>query len=347
MKGESTQGKRFSQWYSELDSAHQLDFFKKARARVRRKRLVHDDDVHDLTADAFEALLNSATLYPYIHPKLVALKAAEIAQTHYWGRPASVELTDIWADPGDNALETMLARDAAEEDEQAYKASVREIYTVVTSAHREFLGSIIEMSLDPTIGQFRHENGVFTGKVRTPTGGLSVRIVPTALSGSDYIAMLAGSKTKIGVAWNRTDEKKPTRYVWLKLDSPFLPAPAYCSLLHQPDGSYDLIWHRPDSLADAPYREGEKRPQFNNQNIARHRAASVEQVEGEGDAIRKRLQRRPDIAEPIKARLKGRPISTSPIAGSGRTNAKGAEDFGACRRTSDQSAQSARRARPV
>jgi uncharacterized protein (DUF736 family) len=32
----------------------------------------------------------------------------------------------------------------------------------------------------------------------------------------------------------------------VKLDSPFLAAPAYCSLFEQSDGSYNLVWNRPD-----------------------------------------------------------------------------------------------------
>jgi uncharacterized protein (DUF736 family) len=96
------------------------------------------------------------------------------------------------------------------------------------------------------IGQFKHENGVYTGKVATLTDSLSLRIASTDLQGIDYIVTLEGTKTEVGVAWNRVGEKKGTRYVSVKLDSPFLAAPAYCSLFEQSDGSHNLVWNRPD-----------------------------------------------------------------------------------------------------
>jgi uncharacterized protein (DUF736 family) len=96
------------------------------------------------------------------------------------------------------------------------------------------------------IGQFKHENGVYTGKVTTLTGNLSLQIAPTDLKGIDYIATIAGTETEVGVAWNAVGKEKGTKYVSVKLDSPFLAAPAYCSLFEQRDGSYNLVWNRPD-----------------------------------------------------------------------------------------------------
>ena len=96
------------------------------------------------------------------------------------------------------------------------------------------------------IGQFKHDNGVYTGKVTTLTGSLSLRIAATDLQGIDYIVTLDGTKTEVGVAWNRVGEEKGTKYVSVKLDSPFLAAPAYCSLFEQSDGSFNLAWNRPD-----------------------------------------------------------------------------------------------------
>src|SRR5215831_17711482 len=97
------------------------------------------------------------------------------------------------------------------------------------------------------IGKFQNENGVYTGSLRTFTGStLAVRIAPTDLKGIDYIATLAGTEVELGVAWNRVGGEKGTKYVSLKLDSPFLAAPAYCSLFKQLDGSFNLAWNRPD-----------------------------------------------------------------------------------------------------
>jgi uncharacterized protein (DUF736 family) len=97
------------------------------------------------------------------------------------------------------------------------------------------------------IGKFQNDNGVYTGKLVTFTGtSLAVRIAPTDLKGIDYIATIAGGEVELGVAWNRVGEEKGTKYVSLKLDSPFLAAPVYCSLFKQSDGSYNLVWNRPD-----------------------------------------------------------------------------------------------------
>jgi uncharacterized protein (DUF736 family) len=96
------------------------------------------------------------------------------------------------------------------------------------------------------IGKFQHQDGVYTGKVQTLTGSFSLRIAETDLQGIDYMVTLDGTKTEVGAAWNRVGEKKGTRYVSVKLDSPFQAAPAYCSLFEQTDGSYNLVWNRPD-----------------------------------------------------------------------------------------------------
>jgi uncharacterized protein (DUF736 family) len=94
------------------------------------------------------------------------------------------------------------------------------------------------------IGKFQHENGAYTGMVQTIIGSnLAVRIAPTDLTGIDYLVTLADGET---VAWNKVGEKKGTKYVSVKLDFPFLPAPVYCSLFAQKDGSYNLAWNRPD-----------------------------------------------------------------------------------------------------
>jgi uncharacterized protein (DUF736 family) len=97
------------------------------------------------------------------------------------------------------------------------------------------------------IGTFQHENGAYTGTVQTIFGSsLAVRIAPTDLTGIDYIVTLDGGESELGVAWNRVGEKKGTKYVSVKIDSPFLANPAYCSLFTQKDGSYNLVWNRPD-----------------------------------------------------------------------------------------------------
>jgi uncharacterized protein (DUF736 family) len=300
----------FREWFSKRNAAEQKDFLKKLGWAAQR--LVGYDKADDLTQHTMEELLKSSHLYPHINPGLAVTKARELALAYKRRAPQGEYTdTDALADPGDDPFEVILKCEAEEEAKEADKSSVQEIYTVITPGHRNFLHSIIEMSSDLNIGQFEHKNGIYTGKVWTLTGTLSVRISPTDLNGIEYIVTVADTETEVGIAWNRTGEKKGTRYIWLKLDSPFLPAPAYCSLFEQPDGSYNLIWHRPD--AHGPYCEGLTRPQFDNKNIARHLGTSVKQVQDTTEAIRRRLHRRPDITEPIKKRLRRRPISTSTI----------------------------------
>jgi uncharacterized protein (DUF736 family) len=97
------------------------------------------------------------------------------------------------------------------------------------------------------IGTFQQENGIYAGNVQALTGAsLAVRIAPTDLTGIDYIVTLAGTETELGAAWNKVGKEKGTKYVSVKLDSPFLPAPAWCSLFKQSNGSYNLVWNRPD-----------------------------------------------------------------------------------------------------
>jgi uncharacterized protein (DUF736 family) len=104
------------------------------------------------------------------------------------------------------------------------------------------------------IGNFHQKDGVFVGTVQAVGGAnLPVRIAPTDLKGIDYLVTLQSDKNvELGVGWNKVGEKKGTKYVSVKLDSPFLPAPAWCSLFTQPDGSYNLVWTRPDPAKRKP-----------------------------------------------------------------------------------------------
>jgi uncharacterized protein (DUF736 family) len=98
------------------------------------------------------------------------------------------------------------------------------------------------------IGKFEQQNdGVYVGNVQAlPGAKLAMRIAPTDLKGIDYLVTLSGTEIELGVGWNRVGEQKGTKYISVKLDSPFLPAPAWCSLFKQSDGSYNFVWNRPD-----------------------------------------------------------------------------------------------------
>jgi uncharacterized protein (DUF736 family) len=96
------------------------------------------------------------------------------------------------------------------------------------------------------IGKFQQDNGVYTGTLQTVNGTkTAIRIAPTDLKNIDYLVTLSGSEIELGAAWNKVGEQKGTKYVSVKLDSPFMPAAAYCSLFKQSDDSY-LVWTRPD-----------------------------------------------------------------------------------------------------
>jgi len=99
------------------------------------------------------------------------------------------------------------------------------------------------------IGKFQHEDGVYVGSVPAFTGpSLPIRIAPTDQKGIDYAVTLSGSGIELGVAWKRTSGKG-NDYVSVKLDSPFLPAPANCALVKQAEG-YALVWNRPKPKDD-------------------------------------------------------------------------------------------------
>jgi uncharacterized protein (DUF736 family) len=97
------------------------------------------------------------------------------------------------------------------------------------------------------IGKFSQDNSGYVGTVRDLMGAnVVIRIAPTDLKGIDYLVTLSGKEIELGVAWNKVGKENGTKYVSVKLDSPFLPAPAYCSLFRQSDDSYNLVWNRPD-----------------------------------------------------------------------------------------------------
>jgi uncharacterized protein (DUF736 family) len=97
------------------------------------------------------------------------------------------------------------------------------------------------------IGKLQLENGVYVGNVQTFAGAsLPVRIAPTDLKGIDYLVTVSGSEIELGVAWNKVGKENGTKYVSAKLDSPFTAEAAWCSLFKQSDGSFNLVWNRPD-----------------------------------------------------------------------------------------------------
>lgn len=96
------------------------------------------------------------------------------------------------------------------------------------------------------IGKFQQEDGVYVGSIAGFAGSVPVRIAPTELKGVDYMVTSVG--LELGVGWKRTSAKD-NDYVSVKLDGPFLTAPANCALVKQADG-YALIWTREKQKAE-------------------------------------------------------------------------------------------------
>lgn len=98
------------------------------------------------------------------------------------------------------------------------------------------------------IGKFQQEDGVYVGSIAGFAAGQQVRIAPSDQKGIDYTVTIAGSGLDLGVAWKKTSAKG-NDYLSLKLDSPFLPAPANGALVKQSEG-YALIWDREKPKAE-------------------------------------------------------------------------------------------------
>jgi uncharacterized protein (DUF736 family) len=91
------------------------------------------------------------------------------------------------------------------------------------------------------IGKFQLDNGVYVGTIQTVAGKFPVRIVPTDLKEIDYLVTPQSDKDiELGVGWNKVGKENGTKYISAKLDSPFMPTPAWVSLFKQPDGTVNL-----------------------------------------------------------------------------------------------------------
>lgn len=100
------------------------------------------------------------------------------------------------------------------------------------------------------MGKLHEEDGIDTGTIAGFIAGFAttapVRIAPSDLKGIDYMVTIMG--LELGVGWKKKSSKE-NDYISLKLDSPFLPAPANCALITQDDG-YALVWNRDKPKAE-------------------------------------------------------------------------------------------------
>ena len=98
------------------------------------------------------------------------------------------------------------------------------------------------------IGTFtRGEDGSYTGSIRTLRLNARVRFAP-AEKPSDKAPDLRGyaGNVEIGAAWKRTAKDTGRTFYSVKLDDPSFPAAVFASLVETEDGSFSLIWNRPE-----------------------------------------------------------------------------------------------------
>jgi len=99
-----------------------------------------------------------------------------------------------------------------------------------------------------TIGTFTKKDGKFNGKISTLALNVTVGILPNTNAGGnepDYRVFFG--KFEAGAAWSKISEKSGRDYLSVKLDDPTFTAPVYANLMEQEDGSYALLWSRPQA----------------------------------------------------------------------------------------------------
>ncbi len=102
-----------------------------------------------------------------------------------------------------------------------------------------------------TIGTFtRTENG-FTGEIATLTIQARKITIAKESRGGDNAPShrIFFNKAEIGAAWAKTS-KDGRDYLSVKLDDPSFAAPLYANLSEAEDGSFPLIWTRPNGRKD-------------------------------------------------------------------------------------------------
>jgi uncharacterized protein (DUF736 family) len=98
------------------------------------------------------------------------------------------------------------------------------------------------------IGTFTLKDGKFNGKISTLALNVSVGILPnTNAGGNEPAYRVFLGKFEAGAAWEKTSETTAREYLSVKLDDPTFPAPIYANLIEQENGTYALLWSRPQA----------------------------------------------------------------------------------------------------
>lgn len=99
------------------------------------------------------------------------------------------------------------------------------------------------------IGKFKSTANGYEGSITTlgiVLSGVVIEKTDTSNKGRDYV-IRSGNGAELGVAWDRTGEKKGTPYISASFYSPFLAGPVYTALFEskKEPGTFDLIWNEP------------------------------------------------------------------------------------------------------
>ncbi|MES2067537.1 MAG: DUF736 domain-containing protein [Pseudomonadota bacterium] len=96
------------------------------------------------------------------------------------------------------------------------------------------------------IGSFKKISGELRGEIFTlALHAKAVRIVPLDnVTGNAPSHRVLLGESEVGAAWTkRTNDDRP--YLSVKLDDPSFVAPIFAQLFEKPEGTFDLVWTRP------------------------------------------------------------------------------------------------------
>jgi uncharacterized protein (DUF736 family) len=98
------------------------------------------------------------------------------------------------------------------------------------------------------LGTFTKKDGKFNGKIQTLALSVNVGILPNTETGGNQPAYrVFCGKFEVGAGWEKTSESSGRDYISVKLDDPTFANPIYANLMEQEDGTFALLWSRPQA----------------------------------------------------------------------------------------------------
>lgn len=115
------------------------------------------------------------------------------------------------------------------------------------------------------IGSFKKVGeGAYHGDIATlaiKVSDVQIEMIDNPVENGPSHRVFGANGAEIGAAWSRVSEAKQP-YLSVKLDDPSFPEAVYGALVESRDGSYALIWNRPQAArptGDTPAAAGAKR----------------------------------------------------------------------------------------